>query len=186
MQKVEDKNFDLSEKSFKKMQQNLIGGDDALFKQIFLAQVDETIRYVVQQFKAEYNEAYDCVLDTLVVFHKRIAEGKVQYGNLRFLFTQMASQHYQRMKKKQLKIRTTEEQFIDIGSDPSTYSDEQLKQLKLAWSNLGPECQQILKMNYYMDMNLAEIAEQLEKSHSAIRKQKQRCKDSLKNLYFNN
>lgn len=186
MQKIKDKNFDLSESEFEKLKHDLIQGDDALFKQIFLSQVEESIQYIVRQFNAEYNEAYDSVIETLVTFHKRIADGKVKHGNLRFLFTQMASQYYQGMKKRASKMRVVEENFVNLSFDDETYSEDQIEKLKVAWEQLGEDCKKVLKMNYYMDMNLAEISEVTNKTHASVRKQKQRCKEKLKNLYFLN
>lgn len=185
MQEKEEVNFGLSQEEFEQLEIDLRRGDDALFKQIFLSQVEESIQYVVRRFRADYNEAYDCVLDTLVKFHRRIAERKVTYGNLRFLFTRMATQEYQAMKKKESKMRVVEEDFASLPLG-DTYSDEQLEKLEAAWAQLGDECKKILKMNYYMGLNLAEISEITDKSHASIRKQKQRCKEALKKFYFLN
>lgn len=180
-----DKNFDLTEEEFNDLKAKLREGDDRLFKQIFLSQVEESIQYIVRQFSADYNEAYDCVIETLVNFHKRVAEDKVTYGNLRFLFTQMSSQYYQTMKGKESKMKVVEEEFMGFPMDADNmYSDEQLELLKSAWDELGEECQKILKMNYYMNMNLIEISEVTNKSHASVRKQKQRCKEALKKFYF--
>ena len=90
-------------------------------------------------FKAEYDEAYDAMLDTMINFRQRLVDGKVVYGNLRFLFLQMASQHYVRMQTSKAKVVSTD-QFEEPEEELISISEDQLKTLETAWNKLGDAC----------------------------------------------
>ena len=177
------KNFQLSESQFDQLVNRLKQGDNTLFKSVFTAHANDCINYLKVTYKAEYDEAYDAMLDTMINFRQRLVDGKVVYGNLRFLFLQMASQHYVRMQTSKAKVVSTD-QFEEPEEEQIGISEDQLKTLETAWNKLGEVCRELLKMNFYDGLRLNDIAIRLEKSDVAIRKQKERCLEQLKNTYL--
>lgn len=177
------KNFQLTETQFNEMVALLQKGDNALFKQVFIAHSGDCINYLQVTYKAEYDEAYDAMLDTMINYRQRLVDGKVSYGNLRFLFLQMASQHYVRQQTAKAKVVATD-QFDEPEEEELTISEDQLTMLGQAWKELGETCRDLLKMNFYDGLKLNEIAKKMDKTDAAVRKQKERCLEQLKNTYL--
>ena len=177
------KNFQLTELQFENLVQRLKNGDNALFKQVFVAHSADCINYLKVTYKAEYEEAYDAMLDTMINFRQRLVDGKVMYGNLRFLFLQMASQHYMRQQVQKSKV-VGAEHFEEEEEEEVSITDDQLSVLSRAWKELGEVCRELLKMNFYDGLKLNEIAKQVDKTDVAVRKQKERCLEQLKKAYI--
>ncbi|HOY14460.1 MAG TPA: sigma-70 family RNA polymerase sigma factor [Saprospiraceae bacterium] len=178
------KNFNLSQQTFEELLEALQNGDNQLFKQAFLAQANDVISNLKSKYKAEHNDAYDAFLDTLLVFRSRMLDGKVSYGNLRFLLLQMSSQHYLRMVgKKTDELTETAMEFLQDEEDEKPYNEQQLEALERAFKKLNELCSELLLLNYYQGLKLSAIAEKLERSPDAVRKQKERCKQSLIELF---
>lgn len=180
MGKKLEQNFGLSELEFERMAAALRAGDKSMFEFVFLAHFAACRRYVCKTYGASLEDAYDATMDTLMEFHHRLAEGKIQYGNLRYLFTKMAGQRYQRSQRA-----WSEAQSIpaDALASENTLAHEADSILEKAWDKLCEECRRVLKDFYYDKKNLNVLAEEMGKDHSAMRKQKQRCVDKLR-VYF--
>ena len=157
-------------------------GDETLYEKVFLAHFQDCMRYLKRNFKASHEDAYDATMDAMVVFCNRLKADKIQYGNLRFLFTQIAGQIYVRWIKKE-QLKTGIEQ-VDLPIPVTSFDKETLLLLNKAWELLGEKCAQLLKDFYYGGVALQEIAVQNEKSPAAIRKQKQRCVEQLRTLFL--
>lgn len=178
---VRNKNFGLSLKEFEDLVDRLKQGDTQLFKSIFVHHFSSCMEYLQKSYSGSRDDAYDATMHTMLEFRRRLVENKIHYGNLRFLFTKMASQYYQRhIAGKQ----TGSLDRLEIADQPDdTYDQEDLDQLSQAWKLLDEKCQTLLKMNYYGGMKLTDIAEQFSKSPAALRKQKERCKSKLIQLF---
>ncbi|MEM9884524.1 MAG: sigma-70 family RNA polymerase sigma factor [Bacteroidota bacterium] len=177
-----DKNFGLTQERFEELLTALQDGDEQLFEQVFLSHFNSCMQYLMRNYKASKADAYDVTMDTLLVFHKRMKAGKITYGNLRFLFTQMAGQHYKRWIKKEgfthtaVEILEHELPALQIDKTDAQIFDD-------AWKRLGSHCKEILKAFYYDNVSLNDLAVQAEKKAAAIRKQKQRCLEKLRVLF---
>ncbi len=169
-----NKNFGLSSHEFEELLKQLQKGNTSLFEQIFITHFDECVRYLQRKYNAQYDDAYDVSMDTLLIFRQRLVQGKVKYGNLRFLFTQMAGQQYVRNSK-----RNTSKSTQDLVSADHPLDSGEIEILHRAWKLLDEPCQRLLKMNFYGQMPLAEIAEMMDKKPATIRKQKSRCIEKL-------
>lgn len=179
------KNFNLSEEEFYQLLHDLKSGETTLFKQIFLSHAKDCISYLQMKYRASYNDAYDAMLDTMIVYRKRLLEDKISYGNLRFLFLQMASQHYHRMIKSEKQHEEIEhfEDNLMNEENSSQYDEIQLKNLEKALENMEGDCKEILILNYYKNLKLNDIAEKLGKNYDALRKQKERCVNVLIKIF---
>ena len=150
-----DKNFGLSPNDFDKLALDLKKNEADFFKAVFLRHFKECMIFLQKQDGASSDDAYDATMDALIQFRRLLVEGKLKYGNLRYLFTKMAS-----------------------------HDDDQenIALLNAAWPELGPDCQDLLKLHYYGQMKLSEIAAYKEKTPAAIRKQKERCIERLRSI----
>ncbi len=180
-QKLMNNNFGLTESDFKQMVTRLQEGDDELFEQIFLCHFKDAKRYIMNRYKASHEDAYDACMNTLLEFCKRLKSEKIQYGNLRFLFTRMAGQVYLKWIKKEQQKSPLKD--IDLGEAPEQFDEQMYQALDNAWDGLGTPCKEVLKDFYYDGIPLNRIAERIERSAAAVRKQKQRCIEKLRDLF---
>lgn len=176
-------NFGLNLDEFERLVSDLKRNETTLFERVFLAHFEECSAYLKREYSAKADDAYDATMDTLLEFRKRLVEGKLSYGNLRYLFTKMATQHYVRTQKA---YRSHEIKETDMIEEKQAVDSDDLQQLNQAWGELGASCQDLLKWVYYGKMKLSEIAEQEQKSAASIRKQKERCIKKLKTLLSKN
>ena len=174
-------NFGLNQQQFEELLSNLKKGDMELFKQIFISHFNSCKQYIQSKYKASDEDAHDVTMDTILEFRRRLLADKVQYGNLRFLFTQMASQRYLRLLKNNRK-EILDQDFEEVIEE-QPYSEQELAILESAWSMLSESCKKLLRWNVYDGIKLNEIAKMLDKQASAVRKQKERCMNKLIEIY---
>ena len=180
-------NFGLKAAEFAQMQANLLRGDETLFERVFVKHFDDCRVYLIRNCSAQADDAYDVTVDTIIAFRKRLMEGKVEYGNLRFYFTKMAKDGYLKMVEKNKKLPTDElvvtqaDRAADANDD---FDEEQLKSLDSAWLKLGDECKNLLKSHIYDGLQLKDIAKTLNEAETNIRKRKERCMNRLKSNFF--
>ena len=174
-----DQNFGLSQAAFDEMVHGLRHKDEQLFERIFLKHFDDCMKYVINNYNASHEDAYDASMDALLDLRTRLVEGRVVYGNLRYLLTKMATQYYMRQQKK----NSTREVEDDDMIEEVEVDQEDLDLLKKAWANLGDACKNLLGLNFYSGMNLADIANLQNKAPAAIRKQKERCLKKLTDTF---
>ena len=177
-----NKNFGLSEQRFNELLSELEHGNDDLYEQVFLTHFKSCQWYLMHYHKASYEDAYDITMNTLIVFCNRLKAGKIRYGNLRFLFTQMAGQIYGKWIKKEVVHESLD--GIDIEEVFHTLDGDHFIALENAWNALAEPCRKLLKDHYYEDVPLKEIAEGINKSPESIRKRKQRCVEALRNFFI--
>ena len=70
-------------------------------------------------------------------------------------------------------------------TDDTEWDNEDLVALKDAWSGLKESCQELLRLHFYQGLKLAEIADILGRNAGAVRKQKERCRNELIQLFTN-
>ncbi|MCB0635586.1 MAG: sigma-70 family RNA polymerase sigma factor [Lewinella sp.] len=181
---LSEKNFGLTRLEFDGLIEQLRGGDDALYRQIFLAHFSTCLQYLRSQYDVSHETAYDAVMDTLLDFCHRLRSGKVRYGNLRFLFTQMARQQLLRQQDARRDVTSMEEEDLSLLVD---LPDEEAAQVNAAfaeaWESLGNGCRRLLAGYFYHRTTLREIALEEGRTEAAIRKQKQRCLEKLRSLF---
>lgn len=175
------KNFDLTQHEYDELVENLKKGEEELFEKIFLSHFDNCKQFLVTKHNASYELAYDITMDTLIQFRQRILTDKTTYGNLRYLFTVMASQnlikHYQKTKKVDLSP------FYVEGTPVK--SEAVYEALSFAWETLENDSKKVLEEYYYKKTPLIKIANKLGIKDSSMRKKKQRCLEKLRALFMN-
>ena len=170
-------NFGMREREFDEMVLQLQAGNEQLFEHVFLAHFGSCVKYLMHKYKTDYDKAYDTTMDTMLVFRKRILAGKVSYGNLRFLFTQMASQLLSKtFKSVTYELSEEHNNRIEIPNEREAILDI----LDQAWNVLCAECSHLLKAFYYDKTPLKVLAKRKGKSDAALRKEKQRCLEKLR------
>lgn len=179
-------NFGLTPEEFTQLREDVRQGDMRLFEKVFLSHFSNCVGYLKKKYSVSHDDAYDATMDTLLAFRARLASGKIKYGNTRFLYTQMASQHLLRRLKSS---RSTSLEQLDldlIDQMDQKISEEELELLDKAWSRLSADCQELLKLNYYQSLKLVEVALLLNRKPEAVRKQKERCKNKLLAFFSEN
>lgn len=179
------KNFGLSAVEFDRLVADLRRNETAFFEQVFLHHFGDCLNYLQRTYRASRDDAYDASMDTLLLFRRRLVEGKLQYGNLRYLYTRMASQVYLRQQNRTpLTTEIQEESVVDTIPAPLADADrEDQKLLGAAWDKLEAPCQELLKRFYYGKQPLSEIAAESGRTAAAIRKQKERCVKRLRDIF---
>ena len=138
------------------------------------------MNYLKKRFKAEQELAYDTVMSTMTDFFYRLKAGKIRYGNLRYLFTQMLVQEYYRRYKKEWSYEEFDGiELIDLKDN----REEVMALFDRAFAQLGAGCRELLEACYYEETSYAELEELMGKSQAAIRKQKQRCQQQFKKFF---
>lgn len=173
------KNFGLERDEFDYMVSKLRFGNQEMFEMVFLKHFGKCMDYLKYNYNADHEEAYDVSMDTMIEFRKSLIASKIQYGNLRYLFTKMAIHRLLRLRKKATKIESREELpenpvFMDYESK------EEIEVLNISWSKLGSNCKDLLMQFYYLNVKLSVLAIDKNISQSAMRKQKERCVNKLR------
>ena len=173
-----DKNFGLSETVFLQMLENLHRGDETIYQTVFLQHFDDCVAFIKQQYGAAPEDAYDASMEAMVQFCKRLRSGKIRYGNLRFLFTQMAGQIYIRWIKKEALKRNLDQD--NLPCETPALDGGTLEILQKAWDQLTDKSRELLTAFYYQQMTLKEYAALKGKTPAAVRKQKERSVAALR------
>jgi len=178
-------NFGLDEEAFDLLKSKLKDGDTVLFEQIFLSHFDSCLRYIVKNYNATRDNAYDCVMQSLLYFRQKLVDDRIQYGNLRFLFTRMAANRYidEHFRGKKRREKMNLEQWIG-KEDYIEFPQEAREKVSKAINSLEENCIDLLKKHFYFGLKLTEIAEESRLRSATIRKRKQRCVEELRQLYL--
>jgi len=176
---MENKNFGLTELAFQDLVSGMQNGNEELFEHIFLSQFENSTKYLRQRYKMTYEQAYDACMDSLLEFRRGLMQNKIVYGNLNFLFTKMASQRFFKNAKKDNMFDEIPENF-ELPIARMELNDTEKIILDKSWAKLGHTCQSLLKSFYYDNVKLKVLAEQDGRKPESIRKQKQRCLNTLR------
>ena len=178
-----NKNLGLSPEEFDQLVADLKKNETRFFKKIFLQYFKDFMALLQKHYNASEDDAYDATMDALIEFRRRLVEGKLKYGNLRYLFSTMTHQHYVRNKKAFQSQDLEEEGF----EPPYAFEnkDETVELVNYAWIRLDKDCQELMKLHIYGRMKLTDIADLMDRSPAAVRKQKERCIAKIKMILLN-
>ena len=178
------KNLGLSRFEFKNLCVLLKEGKETLIEKVFLSHFKQCVNYLIFNEHAAPDEAHNCSMDALYEIRKDLLKDKILYGNLAYYFTYRAKSKLYKWRTKQKEAVVLPLNGLDFEAEEKTESE--LIQTELAElvseviNRLCEECKLIIKSFYYQDKSLKEIAEKMNKSHAAIRKQTTRCRDKLR------
>jgi DNA-directed RNA polymerase specialized sigma24 family protein len=173
------RNFGLSRTAFQDLVTRLQAGDQTLFEHVFVNHFEACLNFLIYQKNIPQPIAYDASMDTLIVFRQMLADGKIEYGNLRFLFTRIAVFAAQKISNKNNRIDPLETiQGMKIP-EPEYVDAESVQLLGRAWKQLDTACQQILSSFYYDNQSWKDIAAVLQITEGNARKKGQRCREAL-------
>lgn len=177
---LKGKNFGLSQLEYDQLVSSLKQGKEELFEKIFLSHFDNCQQFLVTNHQVSYELAYDITMDTLIQFRQRILLGKTTYGNLRYLFTVMASQNLFKHYKKGKKVDLSPFYIEEVPGK----SEEVYDALSSAWNSLENDSKKVLEEFYYNKTPLIKIANKLGITDTTMRKKKQRCLEKLRTLFM--
>ena len=184
MSKKRKQNFGLTEEEFKTLLRELKNGNDSLFKKIFLAQFEPTIKYLMNRYKVDRQSAYDATMEALLKFRERLLEDKIVYGNMGFLFSLIAKQFLaDRFKNNLVLSNDLLKETIANPIEVIELDDDALDALDKAFKELSEPCSKILGDYYYKSIALKQLSKVFKKTEAAIRKQKQRCLETLRSYF---
>lgn len=179
--RLTEKNFGLSEEAFAEMTNKLQAGDESLFEQVFLTHFKSCVALLKKKYRASHQDAYDATMNAMLAFCRNLKAGKIEYGNLRYLFTQMATHNY--LKWIQRQSKTEEFSQLEMIEELPRFDKESYELLGQAFAKLGDGCRDLLNAFYYNENTLQQISEKTNRSYVAIRKQKQRCIEKLRDFF---
>lgn len=173
-------NFGLRPEEFNEMISKLMTGDDSLFEHIFLSHFEICRSYVSSKYNIEYETSYDITMDTLLEFRRKLMEGKISYGNTRYLFTRMACNNYVMQVRQDQKLK----EILSNEEIPEDAHEEQIHKLNLAWQKLDESEKSLLTGYYYEGQALKDMAVSMNIPDTTLRKKKQRAMDHLREHFF--
>ena len=150
---LKNKNFGLTPASFQELLEALKAGEDEMYQRVFLAHFDDCLKYLKKNFGARHRHAYDAGMDALVIFYDRLKDGRIKYGNLRYLFTQIAVQNYLKFKKDDRRTTELTEDLELIDAPDIDIPPDALATFEEAWPKLGDNCKKLLKSFFTIESN---------------------------------
>jgi DNA-directed RNA polymerase specialized sigma24 family protein len=183
---LNDANFGLTAESFTEMVNLLRGGDEALFEHIFRRHFQSCRSYLIYEKGVPADDAYDATLDTLLYFRTQLIAGKIQFGNLRFLFTRIAFLTHCKSKGKQIPTTEMEDLPFDPADDAPLldFEADDLDILEESWKKLDEKCQINLRMRIYEKLQAQQVAELQGRKPDAVAQETKRCIAALKTWFF--
>lgn len=181
-----ENNLGLTKADFKQAVAALANGNESLIERVYLVHFEKCVSIVVKQTGCSIDLAHESTMNALLEVRSDLIKGKIRYGNLQSYFTSRAINKYfkKERKKKIVALQLTDglEFYDDKEQKDDLVEKEFFEIVKSAIQKLCSECQYILRQFYFEELKLIDVAEQMNKSHQAVRKQTSRCRDKLKNF----
>lgn len=176
-------NFGLSEAEFQSLMESLKSGNEELFEKIFVAQTQNSIKLIQSTLGQSYEDSYDATMETLIQFRKCLIQGKLKYGNLKYIFNRMAKFFVLKKLNGIKEFSSDEIEIFEKSNVENKYEPDQVEKINTAWKKLTDQEKKILYLRFNLDARLIDIAQNLGISESAVRKRKQRILDKIKSHF---
>ncbi len=177
-------NFNLTEEEFYKLVKELKNGNEELLTHIYSSQLDETVNYLKSKFSISSDRAYDLCLDALVKLRKKILNDKISYGNLRYLFTRIASNSLIDAAKKEKKINEAIEVFLGESEFSGVDSQEVFEMLDKACDVLKEDQKELIQKLFFEKIDMKTWAREKNIDYGTLRKRKQRVLEKIREEYI--
>lgn len=176
-------NFGLSKAEFLRYSENLKDGDDSFITKYMVHQLPESIAFLKNKFSISREESYDICMNTFLEFRNKIIQNKIQYGNLRFLYSRMCANNFIDGEKRKKKVKEAINSFLN-QSEETPNKNEFFNRLDSSIKFLNQDQQLLIKEIYYSGKSMEDIAEEQNLKYANLRKKKQRILVKLRELFF--
>ena len=177
-------NFGLTKHEFDQFVVKVKEGDESLFIQVFNVHFKSSVRYIQNKFNIPEETAYDICMDTMIEFRSKLKSGKINYGNIRFLYTKMAVHKYLDDLKRKNQINEAIVIFIGNRKSFNFTDSEFLMILNRSIERLEYSQRHMIKEIYYSGKDIDQILSENQITYSTFRKRKQRSLDKLKTTFL--
>ena len=177
-------NFGLSRTEFDRYVDNLINGDESLFTKVFKHHFHKTVSFLMSKFSIEEELAYDACMESMLDFRSKILNGKIQYGNLNFLFKRMAVNRFIDDVKYSKKIKGAISVFCTTNSSNTLEKNDFLNLLDESISMLSDHQKELIHQCFYTNKDLLSLANENNENYANLRKRKERVLKKLKTTFF--
>ena len=177
-------NFGLTKSEFDAYVNKLYDGDESLFTKIFKSHFNESIVHLSYKFKISRSEAHDICMDTLIEFRHKLIDGKIQYGNLKYLYNKMATNNHLIRMRNTKKVDVAIDMFTNQFEIDKVSRERFLEVLDESLEQLSDKNKDLINKAFFFKVNLQEYAEKNGMNYATLRKQKQRAIDKLKTTFF--
>lgn len=175
------------EKILKEIRQ---GNEDALVR-VYLRHKPEFMRWASKTFNLSQEECEDIYQDTILVFRKNIVSERLTELSSSIKTYLFAIGRNLALKRIQTSARHISDNLIEKEQNPHLTEstdeiitrDEQQQLISSMINKLNEPNRSILKMYYYQNLSMKEIAEKLNyKNDKVVKAQKVRCMKALKKM----
>lgn len=180
-----NQNFGLTEDEFIELVKRLRAGDETLFEHIFRKHFDSCRKFLIFEKGVPNEDAYDLTIDTILEFRDLLIAGKVNYGNMRYLFTRIAYTTWLKQNGRKMPTTELDDLPLSIADENSLDWDEDSHAaLSKAWNILENKCQDALRLRYYEGLQIQQIAELRDAKPNSVTQESKRCMAALKQIFF--
>jgi len=169
-----------TEEEFSKLKEK----DPKIFEKLYSIYKDKIYNYLSYKTKGNLTMTDDLFSDTFQTAFNSVNKLKNSNNILGWLLI-IANRRLNDLLRKQYnekkKLDIIGEKIIEINRDETDEEDDIVLLLNAALDNLKPEYAKILKMKYFDNMKLKEIADELNKNLKAVESLIHRAKKVLKN-----
>jgi len=177
-------NFGLSQQDFAQFAKKVKNGDESLFIRVFNLHFRDSVRYIQNKFNIPEDLAYDVCMETMLDFRSKLKQGKIKYGNMRYLYTKMATNHYVDGQKKKSKVQEAISVFHGDRHTGEIDEQEFFTLLNRAVEDLEESPKHMIKEIFFSGKNKEQIQQENEISSATFRKRKQRSLEKLKSTFL--
>lgn len=177
------KNFGLSAAEFKTMVSQMRESDNALLYHIYNVHFEYCKNYLKRRFSIGDEDAYDLFMDVMVIFRAKVLNGKITYGNLKFLYTRLAINYYIDRHRLKSKLEAAIENFNnknDYDLNSGLNEENRITIITTCMKKLSPKDAKLLHNLYLDEHQPEELAAEMGITYAALRKRKERALKQLK------
>jgi len=168
-------------------------GDEKCLEEIYALYRRDFADWAIRKFNLDMEEARDIFQVTLISFYENVHNGKLNSLNSSLRTYLFAIGKYQilRSKKKSVMYANLDDlpdiNLLETDNKDLELEAEQQSKVQMALNQLGGNCQQLLEMFYFREMNMMQIAEALEYKNTNVAKvKKANCMRKLAGIFKSN
>jgi RNA polymerase sigma factor (sigma-70 family) len=166
-------------------------GDDDLVLTFLYKNVLPKVRHHINGNKGNDDEAKDIFQDAIIIFYRKVKQNQIAEDvNVTAFICQVAKNLWiNRVKKMNKSTEIPDENALHTGEDflGNLITEEKTAAITKLLSEIGPECQKLLKYSIYDNLSMKEICRLMGYSSENLTKNyNYRCKQKLIQLVMKN